>query len=50
MLAGVEVLLLVVPVWIWMIDWSYCRLYPRMNKQFLKNEPRYSEDSLWVSF
>jgi len=26
MLAGVEILLLVVPVWIWIIDWSYCRV------------------------
>jgi len=29
MLAGVEILLLVVPVWIWIIDWSYCRVIPK---------------------
>jgi len=29
MSAGVEILLLVVPVWIWIIDWSYCRVIPK---------------------
>jgi len=29
MSAGVEILSLVVPVWIWIIDWSYCRVIPK---------------------
>ena len=29
MSAGVEILLLVVPVCIWIIDWSYCRVIPK---------------------
>jgi len=29
MSAGVEILLLVVPVWVWIIDWSYCRVIPK---------------------
>jgi hypothetical protein len=29
MSAGVKILLLVVAVWIWIIDWSYCRVIPK---------------------
>ena len=29
MSAGVEILLLVSPVWLWIIDWSYCRVVPK---------------------
>jgi len=29
MSAGVEILLLVVPVCVWIIDWSYCRVIPK---------------------
>jgi len=31
MSAGVEILLLAVPVWIWIIDWSYCRVIPKVE-------------------
>jgi hypothetical protein len=33
MSAGDEILLLAVAVWIWIIDWSYCRVIPKDEHQ-----------------
>ena len=38
MSAGVEILLLVVPVWIWIIDWSYCRVIPKDEHTLAVND------------
>jgi len=37
MSAGVEILLLVEPVWIWIIDWSYCRVIPKDEHTLVVN-------------
>jgi len=38
MSAGVEILLLVVPVWIWIIDWSYFRVIPKDEHSLAVND------------
>ena len=38
MSAGVEILLLVVPVCIWIIDWSHCRVIPKDEHTLAVND------------
>jgi len=37
MSAGVEILLLVVAVCLWIIDWSYCRVIPKDEHESVTN-------------
>ena len=50
MLAGVKILLLVVPVWIWIIDWSYCRVIPKDEHTLAVNDTLLGMQIFWSFF